>query len=222
MTHIRPTLDPREVEAVIRAPEVEQWLGKGEAESYLQPGTVFLVVEQKGVIVGGHALDYIADGVALAHNLLMKSATDKLGILRRSMLWAFGPGGINRIVGKTETTNKPAVAFAVRFGAMQRLHDDGENIWTAVSFQDWIWRHEKWFAEAVEGLEDGMAAVPLGCLVRMIRIGAAGRGVALYNEWAAAAGWMPAQVLRATTDAAMVQLGDAQAMVLPDRIEVMT
>lgn len=191
------------------ADEVTRWMGRGDAwEAYLgDPNCTFLGIYLDGELVGGHAVIHVNEATAQIHNLLTSRLRGhaRVEALQRGMAWTFGPGGLSRLVGKTEASNKPALRYAVSMAGWSRLAEQDGHVWTALNIQDWPWRQARWM-RAASGME-GNQGVMLGALARLVQAGAPARGVALYNEWAALLELPGAALLKQAPGEALIRCG---------------
>jgi len=216
---VRESSDPRTIQPVIDTPEVAEWCGQGSAiEAYLaDPATRVLAVEQGGEITGAFVVTALTPGVAQCHNLLTRRCHPKIEAVRLGQAWAFGPGGFSRLVGQTSTEHKPALHFAAKAG-MRRLYEHDGEVYTALGIEDWPWHHARWCLQAAPGLS-GPEGVMLGAFVRLVRVGGAVRGAALFNEWAPLHGAPGIDLVKHTPDSALCRYRGAFYFVLPERIE---
>lgn len=217
MIEVRPTVDPAEIQGVMDAPEVAAWCGLGDAwEAYLgAPNCTFLGVYADGEIVGGVAVLYINDGTAQVHNLLTDRCRRDLRIhaMRWGLAWGFGPGGLTRLVGCTEESNRAAMQFTASMAGWSRLFEEDGHVWTALNIQDWPWQHARWM-RAASG-EAGSDGVILGAMARLSQAGSPERGVALHNEWAALLERPTAELFKAGRGEALIRRGRALYRVHP-------
>ena len=211
--------DPCVIQPVMDAPEVAQWCGYGSAvDAYLaDPATRVVAIEQDGEVTGAFVSTSLTPGVSQCHCLLTQKCHPKIEAARLGQLWAFGPGGVSRLVGRASSANRPAIHFASKTG-MSRIYEHDGEVYTALGIEDWPWHHARWCLQAAPGLS-GPEGVMLGAFIRLVRAGGAVRGAALFNEWAPLHGAPGIDLVKHTPDSALCRYRGALYFVLPDRIE---
>ena len=217
MISVYPSVDPAKVQAVVAHDSV--WPGlQSEApdpevavrEYLTEPGCTFLLVERDGELMGGFAVDRISEVTAQGHNLIFGgedylTGAEKVEAFNHALCWVFGPLGYLRIQGRTHIENKAALRFATAMAGMTRCFTTDEEVYTALAFEDWPWRHAEWMTAATGGRPEYPGTVMGGLVARLAAVGAAARAVWAYNEFATSVDAQGMELVSADQTSALVR-----------------
>lgn len=193
MLCVYPSVDPARVQAVVAHDSV--WPGlqseapdpEAAVREYLtEPGCTFLVIERDGALMGGFAVDRISEVTAQVHNLIFTgegclTGPEKVEASNHALAWAFGQLGYLRIQGRMSIENKAVLRFATAMAGMTRCFTFNDEVYTALAFEDWPWRHREWMTAATGGDPEDPGMVMMGLVARLAAVGAAARAVWAYN-----------------------------------------